>query len=171
MRKGLIHVYTGDGKGKTTAALGLALRAAGQGLKVIIIQFLKGDPNCGEHLFASKYHPFEIVQFTSGNCFTLPEEQLRKDVDKTFAFTEETINSGNYQMVILDEIFVAFNRKLLESSQIIELIRRKPDSVELVLTGRKAPPEIIDLADYVTEMQMIKHPYTNGIKGRKGIEF
>ena len=171
MSRGLVHIYTGDGKGKTTAALGLALRAAGQGLDVIIIQFLKGDPDCGEHLFASKHHPFEIVQFTKGNCFTLPEEQLRNDIEKTMTFAEDTINSGNYQMVILDEIFVAINRKLLESSQIIEFIRRKPESIELVLTGRNAPSEILKMADYVTEMKMINHPYTNGIKGRKGIEY
>lgn len=171
MSKGLVHIYTGDGKGKTTAALGLALRAAGQGLRVIVIQFLKGDPDCGEHIFALKHQPFEIVQFTDGNCFTLPPEQLRNDVGKTMDFIAETMASGRYQMIILDEIFIAIRRGLLETSRVIDLIRNKPDSVELVLTGRNAPPEIMELADYVTEMQMKKHPYTNGIKGRKGIEY
>ncbi len=169
--KGLVHIYTGDGKGKTTAALGLALRAAGQGFKVIIIQFLKGNHKCGEHLFASKYKPFEIIQLTKGNCFTLPEEQLRTDVEKTMVLVEDAITGGKYQMVILDEVFAAINRGLLEAGQIADMIKRKPKEVELVLTGRNAPPEIVDLADYVTEMQMIKHPYSNGIKARRGIEF
>ena len=134
LNKGLIHIYTGNGKGKTTASLGLALRAVGQGLKVIMIQFLKGNSDCGEHLFASKYHPFEIVQFTKGNCFVLPEDQLRIDVGKTIAYAETALTSGEYQMIILDEIFIAINRGLLESSQVIALMQKKPDSVELVLT-------------------------------------
>ena len=171
MSKGFIHIYTGDGKGKTTAALGLALRATGQDFKVIVIQFLKGDHSCGEHLFASKYQPFEIVQFTNGNCFTLPEEQLKEDVEKTFDFIKDTMDSGKYQMVILDEIFAAMNRGPLETARVIEMIQRKPDSIELVLTGRHSPPEIMELADYITEMQMKKHPFTRGIKARKGIEY
>ena len=171
MNKGLVHIYAGDGKGKTTAALGLALRATGQDFKVIVIQFLKGDHGCGEHLFASKYQPFEIVQFTNGNCFTLPEEQLKEDVEKTFDFIKDTMASEKYQMVILDEIFAAMGRGLLETARVIEMIQSKPDSIELVLTGRNPPPEIMELADYITEMQMKKHPFTRGIKARKGIEY
>ena len=171
MSRGLVHIYTGDGKGKTTAALGLALRAAGQGLKVIVVQFLKGDADCGEHLFASKYHPFEIVQFTKGNCFVLPEETLKNDVEETMAFVEKTIAEGAHQMIVLDEIFIAVRRGLLEIDRVTDLIRKKPGSLELVLTGRGAPTEIRELADYVTEMRMIKHPYTNGITGRRGIEY
>lgn len=170
MSKGLVHVYTGDGKGKTTAALGLALRAAGQGVNVIIIQFLKGDSGCGEHKFASKYQPFEIVQFTEGNCFTLPEDKLRNDVEKTMDYITQTMASGRYQMIILDEIFVAIGRRLLEIAKVIDLISNKPDSVELVLTGRNASVEIMELADYVTEMKMKKHPYSQGIAARKGSE-
>jgi len=170
MSKGLVHIYTGDGKGKTTAALGLALRAAGQGFKVIIIQFLKGDDDCGEHIFASRYHPFEIVQLTRGNCFIMPEDELREDVEKTMSIALEAINNRDYQMVILDEVFVAINRGLLEIDRVIELIVNKPDSLELVLTGRGAIQEIREMADYVTEMQMIKHPYTKGTRARKGIE-
>jgi len=168
--KGLVHIYTGDGKGKTTAALGLALRAVGQDLKVIVVQFLKGDSDCGEHKLTLKHQPFEIVQFTEGNCFTLPTEQLQNDVEKTMAFIKEIMESNKYQMIILDEVFIAIKRGLLETSQVTELIRNKPDSIELVLTGRSAPAEIIELADYVTEMQMKKHPYTQGIAARKGIE-
>ena len=170
MNKGLVHVYTGDGKGKTTAALGLALRAVGQDFSVIVIQFLKGDSECGEHFFTSKHQPFEIVQFTEGNCFVLSEEQLRRDVAKTMEFITETIVSCRYQMIVLDEIFIAIRRGLLELSKVIDLIRNKPDSVELVLTGRNAPAEIMELADYVTEMKMKKHPYSKGIAARKGIE-
>jgi len=168
--RGLVHVYTGDGKGKTTAALGLALRAAGRGLKVVLIQFLKGDADCGEHLFASRYHPFDIIQLTRGNCFTMPEEELREDVEKTMTAAEKVIAGGEYQLVILDEIFVAMKRGFLDPDRVIGLIQGKPDSVELVLTGRDAPEEIRNLADYVTEMRMLKHPYTRGIAARKGIE-
>lgn len=171
VNKGLVHVYTGDGKGKTTAALGLAIRATGQGKRVIIIQFLKGDPNCGEHIFASQCRSFEVVQFTKGNCFVLPEDQLKSDVDQAMEYAFKVLTGGEYDMVILDEIFIAVRRGLLETSAVIELIDRKPDTVEFVLTGRGAPQEIIDMADYVTSMQMIKHPYVQGVKSRKGIEF
>ncbi|MBT9159420.1 MAG: cob(I)yrinic acid a,c-diamide adenosyltransferase [Dehalococcoidia bacterium] len=170
-RRGLVHVYTGDGKGKTTAALGLALRAAGQGFKVIIIQFVKSNPNCGEHLFVSNYHPFEIVQLAEGDSFTMAEEDLRQATRKALTRAEEVLRSDEYQMVILDEIFVALNRGWLDSSEVIDLMSKKSDSVELILTGRKAPMEIVRLADLATEMLMIKHPFSKGIKARKGIEY
>ena len=169
--KGLIHVYTGDGKGKTTAALGLALRAAGHGLKVIVIQFVKGNPDCGEHLFASKYQPFEIVQLTEGDSFTMPDEELRLATSKTFAYARKVLMSGEYQVVILDEIFAAINRGVLDIPEVIDLIGRKVDLVELVMTGRGAPEEITKLADLVTEMRMIRHPFARGIKARRGIEY
>lgn len=170
-RRGLVHVYTGDGKGKTTSALGLALRAAGHEFKVIIIQFVKSDPNCGEHLFVAKHHPFEIVQLTEDDSFTMAEEDLRQATRKALTRTEEVLSSDEYQMVILDEIFVAVNRGWLDSSEVIDLIGKKSDSVELILTGRKAPMEIIRLAHLATEMLMIKHPFSEGIKARKGIEY
>jgi len=169
-RKGLVHVYTGDGKGKTTSALGLALRAAGHEFKVIIIQFVKGNPNCGEHLFVSKYHPFEIVQLTEDDSFTMAEEDLRQATRKALTRAQDVLSSDQYQMVILDEILVAINRGWLDSSEVIALMSKKPDSVE-VLTGRKAPMEIVRLAHLVTEMLMIKHPFSEGIKARKGIEY
>ncbi len=169
--KGLVHVYTGDGKGKTTAALGLALRASGQGMKVIVIQFVKGDADCGEHLFAAKHHLFEMIQMAKGNCFTKPSELLRQDATKTFAYASEVIASDNYGLVILDEILIALSKGLLNVSEVLDLINRKPDSVELVLTGRNAPPEVIEAADLVTEMRMVCHPRQKGIPGRRGIEF
>ena len=168
--KGLVQVYTGDGKGKTTAALGQALRAAGQGMKVIIIQFLKGERG-GEHLFAEKYGAFEIRQFSQGNIFAKKDEQLREEALAALKFAEETIKGGKYDMVVLDEVFIAHWRGFISPQQILDLIRDKPRHVELVLTGRKAPQEVIKEADLVSEVLMIKHPFNEGVKQRRGIEY
>jgi cob(I)alamin adenosyltransferase len=168
--KGLIQVYTGRGKGKTTAALGLALRATGQGMKVIVIQFVKGDHTCGEHLFAAKYHHFDIVELNIGSSFIQTLDELRPVTEKTLAFAEETLVSGSYDMVILDEIFIALSKGLITTEQVKSLMNKKPEGVELVLTGRGAPKEIIQQADLVTKMLAVKHPLTKGIPKRKGIE-
>ena len=168
--KGLVHVYTGDGKGKTTAALGLAIRAVGQGMKVAFIQFVKGLP-CGEHFFAQQYNPFEIVQISVGESFKKSKEQLSLEAQQTLDYAEQEILSGKYDLVILDEIFVALNQGLITVKQVLDLLDSKPGSVELVLTGRKAPPEIIQRSDLVTEMLMIKHPFTEGTSSRRGIEY
>jgi len=169
--RGLIQVYTGDGRGKTTAALGLALRAAGQGMKVIIIQFIKGDRTCGEHLFAAQYHPFDIIQLNTGDSFAQTLKELRSTTKQSFALAEKTILGGGYDVVILDEIFVAVNKGLVSTDQILSLMSRKPESVELILTGRGAPKEIMEQADLVTEMVAIKHPFTKGITARRGMEY
>jgi cob(I)alamin adenosyltransferase len=168
--RGITQIYTGNGKGKTTAALGLALRASSQGLRVIFIQFLKGQLG-GEHSFAQKYNLFEIIQFGEGNLFKKPDHELSLESLKSYQFAESILSSGKYDMVILDEIFVACSRGFITRKQILELIKNKPDNVELVLTGRDAPSEIVQYADLVTEMLMIKHPFTNGITQRKGIEY
>ncbi|MBL7208903.1 MAG: cob(I)yrinic acid a,c-diamide adenosyltransferase [Dehalococcoidia bacterium] len=168
--KGLIHIYTGDGKGKTTAALGLAMRASGQGLRVAFIQFLKGQP-CGEHLFASQHHPFDIIQISVGDSFSKPKEQLSQEAQETLAYAERETLSGNYDLVVLDEVFVAISRDLITIKQVLDLLDEKPSSVELVMTGRRAPPEIVKRADLVTEMLLIKHPFTDGITARRGIEY
>jgi len=168
--KGLIHVYTGDGKGKTTAALGLAMRAAGQGMKVAFIQFMKGIP-CGEHFFASQHHPFDIVQISVGDSFSKSKEQLSQEARQTLAYAEKEMLSGNYDLVILDEILIAASQGLITTRQVLDLLDKKPDSVELVLTGRKAAPEIVQRADLVTEMLMIKHPFNEGTSARRGIEY
>lgn len=168
--KGLVHIYTGDGKGKTTAALGLAMRAVGQGMKVAFIQFLKGIP-CGEHFFISQYQPFKLVQISVGNSFSKSKEQLSREAQQTLAYAEQEILSGEYDLVILDEIFVAVNQGLITIKQVLDLLDEKPSSVELVLTGRGAPPEIVQRADLVTEMLMIKHPFTGGTGARRGIEY
>jgi cob(I)alamin adenosyltransferase len=168
--KGLVHVYTGDGKGKTTAALGLAMRAAGQGMKVAFIQFLKGLPS-GELLFAQQYKPFEIVQISVGDSFKKSKEQLSQEAQQTLAYAKQEIVSGKYDLVILDEIFIAIHQGLITVKQVLDLLDAKPSSVELVLTGRKASPEIVQRADLVTEMLLIKHPFTGGITARRGIEY
>jgi len=167
--KGLIQVYTGNGRGKTTAALGLALRAVGQGMKVIVIQFVKGR-TCGEHLFAAKYHPFDIVQMNIGDSFTQTLDELRPVTEQTLALSEEAMLGGSYDMVILDEIFVAVSKGLITTEQVKDLMNKKPEGVELILTGRGASEEIIQQADLVTEMTAVKHPLTKGITVRRGIE-
>ena len=169
--RGLIQVYTGEGKGKTTAALGQALRAVGQGMKVIIIQFIKGDFTCGEHLFAARYHPFDIVQLSTKSSFDQSLEELRSTAEQSFAFAEKTVLDGGYDMVILDEILLAVNKGLISTAQVLSLMSKKPQPLELVLTGRGAPEEIIQKADLVTEMVAVKHPFTKGVTARRGIEY
>jgi cob(I)alamin adenosyltransferase len=168
--RGLIHVYTGNGKGKTTAALGLAIRAAGHNRKVAFIQFLKGIPS-GELLFVDKYKAFDIVHTGTGNSRKKPEEQLRREAQETLAYTENVITGGNCDLVVLDEVCVALHRKLIDIRQVLDILDKKPDNLELVLTGRNAPQELIDRADLVTEMLLVKHPYNEGIAARKGIEY
>lgn len=173
---GLITIYTGEGKGKTTAALGAAVRAAGHGLKVIVVQFIKGRPDCGEHLFASRYGAFEIVQLAgsrggSRTAFTATDNELRRDARQTLEYAREVLTRGEYGLVILDEVLIAIDKGLLDASEVIELLHEKPPLVEVILTGRHAPAEIVKIADLVTEMRMVKHPFTKGIPARRGIEY
>ena len=169
--RGLTQVYTGDGKGKTTAALGQTIRAVGHGMKVVIIQFIKGDSLCGEHLFAAKYHHFEIVQLNTRNSFKMSLEELRLTTEKTLALAEKTIVSNVYDMVVLDEIMVALNKGLINADQVLDLIAKKPEEMELILTGCGAPKEIVEKADIVTEMLKVKHPFNKGVTVRRGIEY
>ena len=168
---GKVHIYTGDGKGKTTAALGLALRAIGAGYKVSIIQFLKGQRY--SELKSLKYLPkLEIRHF--GQKSYIHKTGTKKDrleALKALAVAKEIINSNKYNVVILDEIFFATFFKLIEPIEIISLIKNKPKNVELILTGRKVEPLFVKLADYITEMKEVKHPYQKGIKARQGIEY
>jgi cob(I)alamin adenosyltransferase len=168
--RGLIQIYTGEGKGKTTAALGQAMRASGHDMKILMIQFMKGEDS-GELEFARKYHPFEIVQVSQGNCFKKTEEQLKEDAGKTMELALKEMLSLKYDMLILDEIFVALKRNALKPEQVLDLIQKKPGRLELILTGRYAPPEIMERADLVTEMKMIKHPFNTGISAKCGIEY
>lgn len=168
--KGLVQVYTGDGKGKTTAALGLAMRAAGRGMRVSFIQFLKSEP-CGEHLFIARYHAFDIIQVGTGSSFTSSQEQLDKEAQRTLAYAEVQMLSGKYDLLVLDEVFVAIHKGLITTQQLLDLLDKKPSPVELALTGRYAPPEVIERADLVSEMHMVKHPFNQGIAARCGIEY
>jgi len=168
--RGLVQVYTGDGKGKTTAALGQALRASAQGLRVIFIQFLKTQPG-GENFFADKYKPFEIIQFGKGDLFKKGEEEILRETRAAYDFAVNALTGGKYDVVVLDEIFIANWRGMISLPQVLELIKIKPPGVELILTGRKAPQEVVRQADLVTEMLMIKHPFSEGIHQRKGIEY
>ncbi|MCK5560935.1 MAG: cob(I)yrinic acid a,c-diamide adenosyltransferase [Thermoplasmata archaeon] len=169
---GLVQVYTGTGKGKTTAALGLALRAVGKGLKVYMIQFMKGDIEYGEITTAKKMENFEIIQIGRPEFVdkSNPAEIDIELANKALEHAKEIITGGDYDIVILDEINVALDWKLIELEKVIDLIKSKPEHIELVLTGRYAPQEIIEVADLVTEMQEIKHPYNDGVEARDGIE-
>jgi cob(I)alamin adenosyltransferase len=173
LEKGLVQVYTGNGKGKTTAAFGLALRAIGRGLKVYIIQFIKGGFDYGELYIVDKLPNFTLKAFGRGKFIT-EKPAGKEDVElaeEALALAEEVVKSGEYDIVILDEINVALDLKLIETGRVLELIKNKPKHVELILTGRYAPNEIIEAADLVTEMKEVKHPFNKGYQARKGIEY
>ena len=186
---GLIHVYTGDGKGKTTAALGLCMRAVGHGFKAYIIQFMKGGRYTGELITAEKHLKRKIKwaqlgqaspheeEIKKGNLkpdkkIFLPYEDEAENAEKAIEFAEKVIMSGKYDIVVLDEINVLVDKKLADVKDVLKLMMKKPKNVELVLTGRNAPKEIIFAADYVNEIKSIKHPFdTKKIVGRRGIEY
>ena len=174
--KGLVVVYTGGGKGKTTAALGLVLRAVGYNHKVCMVQFVKGSWHYGELDSAKRLAPeFELI--TAGKGFVgilddkSPREEHIKAANDTLAISREKMMSGKFNVVILDEINYAIQLELLKLDDVIDMIKSKPADLDLVLTGNHAAKEIIELADLVTEMKEIKHPFKSGIKAKKGIDF
>jgi cob(I)alamin adenosyltransferase len=170
--EGLVQVYTGDGKGKTTAALGLALRACGHGLSVYMIQFMKGDIEYGE-LKAAQWIPnLTIIQFGRPDFVDKvnPEEVDIDFANKALEHAKDIISSGNHDIVILDELNVALDFKLVDLKDVLTLMDSKPKNMELIITGRNAPKEILNRADLVTNMENIKHPYDCGISARCGIE-
>ena len=172
MIKGLIQVYTGDGKGKTTAALGLALRAAGRNMKVLIVQFMK-KWDYGE-LHSVELIP-NIILMTFGTKDFVRKGKVKKidyeEAKKAFSFGIVGMQSGDYDIVIFDELNMALYYELLDLKEVIQEIKEKPDKVEVVITGRRASNEIIEIAELVTEMKEIKHPYQKGIEARRGIEY
>lgn len=170
--EGMIQVYTGDGKGKTTAALGLALRAAGHGLQVYIVQFMKGVPY-GELAGLAHVPNVTIKQFGRPDWVDSDgvTDEDRAMAERALQDGAAALRSGRYDLVILDEINIAAGWGLIPVDQVIDIIRSKPTEVELVMTGRSAPAEFLDLADLVTEMREVKHPYQKGVTSRRGIEY
>jgi cob(I)alamin adenosyltransferase len=171
--KGYVHVYTGNGKGKTTAALGLAFRAMGRGLKTYIGQFMKGQ-FYGELKAAEMVHPYiNIEQYAKDNFIHVKEAQQEDDIRMAREGLNKAIAamlSGEYDIVVLDEIITSYYFKLITIEEMLGVIRSKPDGVELVFTGRYAPPELVAAADLVTEMKEVKHYYQKKVFARNGIE-
>jgi len=169
--RGYVQVYTGDGKGKTTAALGLALRAAGAGLRVFVAQFAKGMPY-SELNALKRFDDLITVRQYGRRCFIhgRPEQADVEAARKGYEESRESLTSGAYDLVILDEACIAVHFDLFSEQQLLDLVNAKPEHVELVITGRRAPKSLIDRADLVTEMKEIKHYYKKGVEARKGIE-
>ncbi len=171
METGYVQIYTGDGKGKTTAALGLALRAAGHELKTYIGQFMKGQPY-GE-LEALRAHPLITVEQYGGTECVRREDVTSRDVARAgrgLQLARAAMLSGRYDIVVLDEINVALWFELVSLDQVLALVAARPAGVELVLTGRRAPAELLERGDLVTEMKEVKHYYQQDVRARKGIE-
>ena len=174
--KGLVIVYTGNGKGKTTAALGMALRAIGYDHKVCMLQFIKGSWHYGEMDSSNKLEPnFELIAVGKGFVGILDDNSPREEHEKYAAeavrICREKIFSEKYDVIILDEVNYAITLGLIDVQEIIKIIKEKPSELDLVLTGRDVKEEIVELADLVTEMKEIKHPFKSGIKAKKGIDF
>jgi cob(I)alamin adenosyltransferase len=169
--KGYVHVYTGNGKGKTTAAIGLAIRAAGAGMRVYIAQFVKGM-HYSEVDALDRYADRITLKQYGRDCF-IEKEPEPEDVRAARQGLEEVkgiLASGDYQMVVLDEANIATRYNLFSPDELIEVVRSKPEAVELVITGRNADSKVVALADLVTEMKEIKHYYNRGVQARQGIE-
>ncbi len=171
-RQGLVVVNTGNGKGKTTAALGVLLRAWGRDMKVVMLQFIKhSTANFGEHRAARKMR-VDIIPMGKG--FTWLSKNIQDDkalAQKCWKLCQEKLSSGEYDIVILDEITYAMNYNWIPVAEVLEALRSRPKGTHVILTGRNAPPELIEFADLVTEMVEVKHPYKRGIKAQRGLEF
>ena len=175
-KEGLVIVYTGKGKGKTTAALGMALRALGYDYKVCMIQFIKGSWHYGEMTSSKRLEPeFELTAVGKGFVGIMddksPIEDHKKIAAEALSIAREKLSSQKYNIVILDEINYAVNLGLVSVDDVRDLIRSKPPEVNLVLTGNHVSDKIVEAADLVTEMKEIKHPFKSGIKAKKGIDF
>jgi len=176
MKKGLIHIYTGEGKGKTTASIGLAVRAAGQGLKVLLVQFFKSDGDAsGEiKIIKERIPEIELIRQNERHPLFKKEERpgkIKESVEETFQAAVEKALHGDYDLLIMDEIHSAVAGNWLPVDEVIGFLQHNPEKLEGVLTGRKAHERLIEMADYITEMKMHRHPFEKGIKARKGIEY
>ena len=177
MGEGLILVNTGDGKGKTTAALGVALRSAGCGRRVLILQFIKSGANYGELAGIALLPTVEIRSMGKGFIFHKQDEleekmkEHQQAAKEAWTMVETEVKSGQWDLIILDEINYAIHYGLVDVETVVNLLKTKPENLDMILTGRNARPEIIELAHTVTEMKVIKHAYQQGIKAKRGIEF
>lgn len=174
LSRGLVQVYTGNGKGKTTASLGLALRAVGHGFKVFMLQFMKGSKEYGEIKAAEKYLPNLIIVQSGLETFVSKENPSQADIDMARSGLEtakKVITEGHYDLVIMDEVNIAMDFNLVPVEEILEIIHNKPPHVELILTGRYVPEKILEAADLVSELKLVKHPFYQGVEARRGIEF
>ncbi|MEA3485517.1 MAG: cob(I)yrinic acid a,c-diamide adenosyltransferase [Candidatus Aerophobetes bacterium] len=173
---GLVHIYTGEGKGKTTAAIGAGIRAVGHGYRVYMIQFLKGGsefPEYGEVRAIKAFKNFTIEQFGLSH-FVIPGKASDEDlmiISRALKRAQEISSSGEYDLVILDEINIAYKLGLLPLEDLLALLKNKASQTELIMTGRGAPSELLERADLVSQIESVKHPYNSGTKARKGIEY
>ncbi|MFZ5597258.1 MAG: cob(I)yrinic acid a,c-diamide adenosyltransferase [Bacillota bacterium] len=173
-RKGCLQVYTGNGKGKTTASLGLSLRAVGHGHSVIILMFMKGWPDYGELRAVRNYLPGVTIEQYGLETFVdreNPSPEDRRLAREGIKRAVEVVSGGQYDLVILDELNVALDYNLVTLEQVLEIISLRPEHVELVITGRAAHDKVLEMADLVTEVTLVKHPFYQGVEAREGIEF
>jgi cob(I)alamin adenosyltransferase len=174
MQQGMIHLYTGDGKGKTTAAAGLALRAAGSGLSVLMVQFLKGSEtgelkllrSCGVRVLRNSRDYGFVKNMTPQELLMVHAEHM-----KNFDIVLDEIKKNTVDVLILDELMAAYNHRLIDEEPVKQLILQKPEKLELVMTGRSADAFFVEHSDYVTNMELVRHPFSRGIGARKGIEY
>ncbi len=175
IEKGLIQIYTGDGKGKTTASVGQGIRACGRGLKVYMVQFLKSS-DTGEMNILQNIDGFDVFRFQKerGFFWTLGEEEIKevqRETDMALEFIENTLRENTCDVLILDEIMGAISNGLIQIPKLLRILEQKPEGMEVIMTGRNVPKELKEMADLVTEMKKVKHPFDKGIGARKGIEY
>lgn len=172
LERGYVQLYTGDGKGKTTASLGLVLRALGQGLRPAVLQFMKADPNWGEIVSLKKLGvPVQQCGLDHWVIAGKVSDEDRAAAAEGFARARALVESGDYDVVVLDELVTAVFFELVPLGMVLDLVREKPEQVELVVTGRRAPEALIAAADLATEMRPLKHYFDAGVQARPGIEF
>jgi cob(I)alamin adenosyltransferase len=173
IEKGLLIVHTGKGKGKSTAAFGLVMRALGHGMRVGIVQFVKGKWETGERSVLERYSDLVTIR-AMGEGFTWDTQDRERDIaaaEKAWEASKEMISSGEFDLVVLDELNIVLRYESLPLDEVVEFLSNKPEMLHVVVTGRNAKDELIEAADLVTEMTQVKHPFRSGVKAQKGIEF